>query len=96
MKMINHQKQLWQNMIDLIESYINGTNNDFCDLVGKLEGALDTSDIKNNELINRWYDFLTPLEIRRAVEGNHIDNNKAIEDLQKMKKFLLLEKKNFD
>lgn len=54
--MTNHQKQLWQNMIDLIENYINGTNNDFCDLVGRLEGALDASDIKNNELINRWYD----------------------------------------
>ena len=94
--MTNHQKRLWQNMIDLIESYINETNDDFCDLVGGLEGTLDASDIKNNELINRWYDFWTPLEIRRAVEGNHIDNNKAIEDLQKMKKFLLLEKKNFD
>ena len=30
--MTNHQKQLWQNMIDLIEDYIKGTNNDFCDL----------------------------------------------------------------
>jgi hypothetical protein len=82
-------------MIDLIEDYINGRSNDFCDLVGKLEGALDASDIKNNELINRWYDLWTLLEIRRAVEGNHI-NNKAIEELQKMKKFLLLEKKIFD
>ena len=94
MKMTDHQKRLWQNMINSIEDYINEEDNDFCNLVGKLEGALDASDIKDRELVNRWYDFWTPLEVRRAVEGNNVDRCKVIEELEKMKKFLLEEKCN--
>ena len=93
--MTDHQKRLWQNMIDSIEDYINKEDNDCCNLVGRLEGALDASDIKDNELISRWYDLWTPLEVRRAVEGNNVDRCKAIEELEKMKKFLLEEGKKF-
>ena len=56
-------------MISLIDSYLNNENQDFYEIVGKLEGALDASEIKDNDLINQWYDFWTPLEIRRAIEG---------------------------
>ena len=94
MKMNDHQQRLWQTMIDLIQSYLNGETSDFYSLVGQLEGALDASDIQDNVLINRWYDFWTPLEIRRAVQGNNIDQQKAIEELSEMKKFLLDVKNN--
>ena len=76
-------------MIDLIQNYLDGETKDLYKLVGKLEGALDASDIKDDALINQWYDFWTPLEVRRSVEGNNIDKQKAIEELIKMKEFLL-------
>ena len=87
--MNEHQKRLWQSMIDLIQSYLNGDTEDFYSIVGKLEGALDASEIKDAALVNQWYDFWTPLEIRRAVEGNNINKSKAIEELTNMKFFLL-------
>jgi hypothetical protein len=89
MEMTDHQQRLWQSMIDLIQNYLDGKTEDFYGLVGKLEGALDASEIKNEVLINRWYEFWTPLEIRRAVEGNNVQRAKAIEELKRMKKFLL-------
>lgn len=87
--MTDHQQRLWQNMIDSIQSYLDGKTKDFYNLVGKLEGALDASDIKDDVLINKWYDFWTPLEIRRTIEGNNINKQKAIEELIRMKEFLL-------
>lgn len=90
--MTDHQKRLWQSMIDLIQSYLNGETNDFYDLVGKLEGALDAADIKDEKLVNEWYDFWTSLETRRAVQGNNIDKEKAIKELMMMKEFLLKNK----
>ena len=75
-------------MIDLIQGYLNGESNDFYGLVGKLEGALDVADIKDKKLINEWYDFWTPLETRRAIEGSKIDKQNAIIELKLMKEFL--------
>jgi hypothetical protein len=91
---IHHQQRLWQNMVDLIQNYLNGETKDFYGLIGQLEGALDASDIQDHALINRWYDFWTPLEIRRAVQGNEVDPEQAIEELSKMKQFLLEIKNN--
>ena len=87
--MTDHQKRLWESMIDLIQHYLNGETNDFYSLVGELEGALDAADIKDEKLIREWYDFWTHLETRRAVEGSDVDRPKAIEELKKMKEFLL-------
>jgi len=92
--MSDHQQRLCQNMIDLIQNYLNGETKDFYGLIGQLEGALDASDIQDHALINRWYDFWTPLEIRRAVQGNEVDQEQAIEELSKMKQFLLEVKNN--
>jgi hypothetical protein len=89
MRMNEHQQKLWQKMIDLIQSYLDGQTNDFCNVVGKLEGALDASEITDNEIIEQWYNVWTPLEIRRAVDGNNIDKQKVSADLDKMKKFLV-------
>lgn len=93
--MTNHQKRLWQSMSNLIEAYINRKEDNFCSLVGQLEGALDASGIKDKALVDRWYDLWTPLEARRAIEGTNIDRYKAIKELEEMKKFLLDEKRNF-
>lgn len=76
-------------MIDLIESYLNGRSNDFYHIVGQLEGALDASEINDKALILEWYNFWTPLEIRRATEGKKINKEKAIKELVAMKEFLI-------
>lgn len=86
--MTDHQRQLWQSMIDQIQNYLDGKTEDFYGLVGNLEGALDASAITDDQLINRWYDFWTPLEIRRSIEGNNIDKQKGIQELKNMKNFL--------
>lgn len=89
MKMTEHQRRLWQSMIGLIQEYLDGRTDDFCTLVGKLEGALEASELKNGEIINQWYEFWAPLEIRRAIEGNNVNKAKAGEELTAMKLFLL-------
>lgn len=87
--MTNHQKQLWQSMTDQIQNYLDGKNKDFFGLVGSLEGALDASGITDSQVINKWYDYWTPLEIRRSIQGNNVDSEKATIELKKMKNFLL-------
>jgi hypothetical protein len=86
--MNEHQKRLWQHMIDVIENYLDKNNENFHDVVGGLEGALDASEIKNSELINEWYDYWTPLEIWRATDSQDSDKEGVIDALQKMKTFL--------
>jgi hypothetical protein len=87
--MNKHQHQLWKSMIDLIESCLHNEAQDFYGIVGKLEGALDASEIKDTFLINQWYDFWTPLETRRSVEGNQVNRVKAMDELAAMKEFLV-------
>lgn len=87
--MNEHQRQLWQNMIDLIESYLKNESQDFYGIVGKLEESLDASEIKDTILINQWYDFWTPLETLRVMEGNQVNRVKAIKKLIAMKEFLI-------
>lgn len=86
--MNEHQRRLWQRMIDLIQNYIDGQDKDFCGIVGVLEGALDASEIEDISLIEQWYDYWTPLEVRRAVEGNNVNKFNALDELNKMKTFL--------
>ncbi len=76
-------------MIDLIDSHLSNENREFYEIVGELEGMLDASEIKGDNLINQWYDFWTPLETRRAVEGKHPNKDKAIEELKAMRSFLI-------
>ena len=88
MEMNEHQLRIWHSMIDLIQAYLDGNTDDFYGTVGQLEGALDASDIRDRVTIDQWYDFWTPLEARRAIEGNRVNKQKAIEELTRMKKFL--------
>ena len=87
--MNEHQQRLWESMVGLIDSYLNNEDRDFYEIVGKLEGALDASEIKDDSLITQWYDFWTPLEIRRAVEGKKPNKDNAIKELKAMRSFLL-------
>jgi hypothetical protein len=90
--MNEHQKRLWQNMINLIQGYLEGKTEDFYKIVGGLEGNLDASEIKDTTLISQWYGFWMPLEVRRAIEGNTINKKQAIAELIAMKEFLLSNK----
>ena len=87
MNMNEHQNRLWLEMISLIQSYIDGKTDDFYLIVGKLESALDAAEIKNKEIVSQWYDYWTPLEIRRAIEGNQVTREKAFQELEVMKHF---------
>lgn len=89
MQMSERQKRLWKNMIDIIQSYLDEKTSDFYKLIGSLEGMLDASEINDARLVNEWHEFWTPLEIRRSMEGNKVDKNKAFEELKKMRDFLL-------
>ena len=89
MEISDHQKRLWQSMVDLIQRFLNGETHDFYALVGKLEGTLDAAHIKDDHLVIEWYDYWTPLETRRAIEGNNIDKEKCIKELKIMKEFLI-------
>lgn len=77
-----HQKELWQKMIDIIENYLLDRTDDFCSTVGNLEGALDASEIKDQVVINDWYDHWTPLEIFRATDGNKVSKTAAKKNLE--------------
>lgn len=83
------QYQLWKNMIDTIDSYVNNKNQDFLYTLDQLEGEFDASEIKDNNIVRQWYDFWTPLEILEAKEGNEVNKNKALQYLSPMKDFLL-------
>lgn len=86
--MNEHQKRLWLEMINLTQSYIEGKTDDFYSIVGNLEGALDAGDFKDKGIANQWYDCWTPLEIRRATEGNQVTREKALQELEIMNRFL--------
>ena len=87
--MNEHQYLLWRSMVILIDRYLNNETQDFYGIVGKLEGALDASEIKDKKLVEEWYDFWTPLETRRAIQGKEINRTEVLEELREMKSFLL-------
>jgi L-rhamnose mutarotase len=76
-------------MINLIQEYLDGKTNDFYSVVGELEGALDAAEIKDRSIVKEWYKYWTPLETRRAVEGNNVTKSDAIRELSSMKEYLL-------
>jgi hypothetical protein len=76
-------------MLEFIQEYLDGETDDFCSVVGKLEGALDAAEIKDKAIINEWYEKWIPLETRRAVKGNDVKKGDAMDELSAMKTFLL-------
>lgn len=87
--MTDHQKRLWRSMIEEIQNFLDGKSNNFFNLVGNLEGALDASEISDENIVKQWYQYWTPLEIMRAIQGNNIDRIKAQQELINMRNFLL-------
>ena len=91
MKLNDHQKRLLRNMIDMISKYLEHSSSDFYSLVGNLEGALDASELKDPELINKWYGYWLPLETRRAgkvYKGENVAYDEVKEELSLMLEFL--------
>ena len=78
-------------MIDMISQYLEQQSSDFYGLVGNLEGALDASEIKEAELVTKWYEYWRPLEISRAdaaYEGGNVAYEDVKEELSAMMEFL--------
>jgi hypothetical protein len=82
-----HQLRLWNSMIKSIESFRKGEL-PYHNFVDELEGALDAGEFQNKELIRKWYDFWTPLEILRAQKGNSVAIEEANKYLTDMEVFL--------
>jgi hypothetical protein len=81
------QLRLWKKMICLIKSYYQGDIT-FSMLVGELEGAKDAAELEQKDLIEKWYDYWMPLEIRRSMEGNNVSKDKSLAELKNMELFL--------
>jgi hypothetical protein len=75
-------------MVELIDLYKLGQIG-FSQFVGELEGAMDAAEFKNKELMEKWYDFWTPLEILRAALGNEVTYEQAATEIEAMQRFLL-------
>jgi hypothetical protein len=87
----DHQRRLWQSMIDMISQYLERSSSDFYSLVGELEGALDASELKDAELVTQWYEYWGPLETWRATkayEGKNVAYDDVKEELDAMLEFL--------
>ena len=82
-----HQSRLWNYMLNFLEDYRKG-NLAYCDLVGALEGALDAGEFKDKELVRKWYDLWTPLEIWNVAKGNSVTIEDVNKDLSDMESFL--------
>ncbi len=86
--MNEHQKRLWKQMINLIDQYRKGQVK-YSNFVGELEGALDAGEFKDNEMINKWYDLWTSLEIMNALKGNEVRLEEVSNDIDEMESFLI-------
>lgn len=81
-KFTEHQRRLWQQMLQVISDYRAGKVT-FCAMVGNLEGALDAGDFKDAGIREQWYDVWTPLEIARATgDTNGQDVDQYISKMQ--------------
>lgn len=75
-------------MIKLIDEYFENKVT-FSYLVPSLEGLLDSSEIKDKEVVKEWYDFWTPLEIINAETEISVSKEEKEKTAQEMKKYLL-------
>lgn len=74
-------------MLELIEAYrIDQIR--YSVLVNGLEGILDASEIRDKDLIERWYDLWGPLEIRNALDGDKVSREEVAAELDAMDFFL--------
>jgi hypothetical protein len=74
-------------MLQLIEEFRSGKLN-YYEFVGALEGALDAGEFRDKDLVGKWYDFWTPLEIVRAQDGNSVQLEDVENYVSAMKAYL--------
>jgi hypothetical protein len=74
-------------MIEHIDNFRNG-NIGFGRLVKDLEGAFDAGEFKDRSLIESWYKFWTPLEIRNAAGGEGVVFTEVASDVSTLEVFL--------
>jgi hypothetical protein len=82
-----HQSRLWRRMLQSIEDFRQG-NLKYYDFVGILEGALDAGEFREKGLVEKWYDFWTPLESVRAQKGNSVTVGEVSKYVSAMEAFL--------
>jgi hypothetical protein len=87
MQFNEHQNRLWRTMINLIEDFRKGQIS-YTNLVYRLEGALDAGEFKDRVMIDKWYDYWTPLEILSATKHDSTRIEDINEDLSEMEIFL--------
>lgn len=94
-KFDEHQLRIWKEMIEKINDYLSGSE-DYRVFVKRLEGLLDASEIKDQDLIKEWYKFWTPLEIYNADRidtGKEAKKEEIIGEIKAMSEFLINELK---
>jgi hypothetical protein len=91
------QVKLWKRMIRLIGDYGHGKL-PFHRLVDQLEGALDTADLKDPGLVERWYGHWTPLDEvdHDSAYDLEIDHGKVQPALEAMRVFLTEELREWE
>jgi hypothetical protein len=82
-----HQSRLWNSMLKSIADF-REEKVKYYDFVGALEGALDAGEFQNKDLIQKWYDYWTPLEILRAQKGHNVTIKEAEKYISDMESFL--------
>jgi hypothetical protein len=90
------QFRLWRKMTGFIQDFYKGKVS-FHALVGELQRTLDLANIKDWELVRKWYDYFHPLEEADSeawYEMKEPDYEKIDPYLQKMKEFLLEQEQN--
>ena len=83
-------------MIKLTDDYLENRI-EYSYLVSSLEGLLDASEIKDNNIVHKWYDYWGPLEIHNAISvnnGNSIIMKNVQKDIEAMREFLTSELKS--
>lgn len=83
----DHQSRLWSGMLQLIEDFQQG-NLRYCDFLDALEGALDAGEFRDRNLVEKWCEFWTPLEIVRAQRGNEVSVEEVKNYVFNMREYL--------
>lgn len=89
----NVQNTLWDQMIQIIREY-GQCRLDLRHLVDHLEWALDDAALRDEALVRSWYELWEPLkEIDEETSYGEVDHEKAGPLIEKMKNFLLGQRK---
>jgi hypothetical protein len=88
MKNLNdHQSRLWGDMLKSISCFRTGQLS-YNNLVGNLEGGLDASELKDQRIIEQWYNHWIPLEIERATHGDSVKVSTIESHLKSFEEFI--------